>query len=264
MADGDGLGAMFLAAFSSNIELSFCWKAKHRCGVLCLTLSLILIANFAIAADDPAVSGKQRHEAGAPTTPIAFDVPAQPLASALETYGSLSGLQVVYESSLARGRLSTVVKGTFTPEVALRMLLAGTGLLPRYMAADGFVLVPDPAASDTSQNTLSPLAETEYYGRIQAGLRQVFCNDERARLGGYRVAISLWIGGSGAVRRSALLDSTGNTALDATLDQAIRDMNIGEAPPAGFTQPIIMIITPDVMRDCLAAQIGVRKAKVEP
>jgi hypothetical protein len=41
-------------------------------------------------------------------------------------------------------------------------------------------------------------------------------------------------------------------------------MNIGEAPPTGFTQPIIMIVTPDVMRDCLAAQIGVRKVKAEP
>jgi hypothetical protein len=255
---------MFLAAFSSNIELSFCWKAKPICGALCLTLSLILIANFAIAASDPAISAKQRDEAGEPMAPIAFDVPAQPLASALETYGSLSGLQVVYESSLARGRLSTVVKGTFTPEVALRMLLAGTGLSPRYMAADGFVLVPDPAARDTPQSTLSPLAENEYYGRIQAGLRQVFCTDERARLGGYRIAMSLWIGGSGAVRRSALLDSTGNIALDATLDQAIRNMNIGESPPTGFTQPIIMIITPDVMRDCVTAQIGARKVRAEP
>jgi TonB family protein len=253
-----------LTAFRSNIELYFCRKAKHICGALCLTLSLTLIANFAIAANDPAISAEQRDEAGEPMAPIAFDVPAQPLASALETYGSISGLQVVYESGLARGRLSTMVKGTFTPVVALRMLLAGTGLSPRYMAADGFVLIPDPAARNTLQSTLSPLAETEYYGRIQAGLRQVFCTDERARLGGYRIAVSLWIGSSGTVRRSALLDSTGNTALDATLDQAIRDMNIGEAPPTGFTQPIIMIVTPDVMRDCLAAQIGVRKVKAEP
>ncbi len=223
-----------------------------------------MIVDFAIAANDPAITAKQRDEASEPMAPIAFDVPAQPLASALETYGSISGLQVVYESGLARGRLSTVVKGTFTPEVALRMLLAGTGLSPRYMAADGFVLIPNPSARNTPQSTLSSLAETEYFGRIQDGLRQVFCTDERARLGGYRVAVSLWIGASGAVRRSALLDSTGNTALDATLDQAIRNMNIGESPPTGFAQPIIMIVTPDVMRDCLAAQIGARNVKAEP
>lgn len=255
---------MFLAAFGSNIELSFCRKAKHICKTFCLTLSLTLIANFAIAANDPAITAKQRDEAGEPMAPMAFDVPAQPLASALELYGSISGLQVVYESSLARGRLSALVKGTFAPEVALRILLSGTGLSPRYMAADGFVLVPDPKAKETPQSTLSPFAETEYYGRIQAGLRQVFCTDERARLGGYRVAVSLWIGGSGAVRRFALLDSTGNAALDATLDEAIRNMNIGEAPPIGFTQPITMIITPDVMRDCLAAQIGGRKVRAQP
>jgi hypothetical protein len=254
----------FLGAFNGNAELSSCWKARHPCGALCLALSLTLIANSAIAANDIGIPAKQRNDVSEAGAPIAFDVPSQPLVSALETYGSLSGLQVVYESILARGRRSTAVKGTFTPEVALRMLLVGTGLSPRYMAADGFVLIPDSAAKATLQSTLSPRAEAEYYGRIQSGLRQVFCTDERARLGGYRVAIGLWIGDSGAVRRSALLDSTGNTALDTTLDHAIRNMNIGEAPPAGFTQPIVMIITPDVMRDCLAAQIGVRKVKAEP
>jgi TonB family protein len=137
------------------------------------------------------------------------------------------------------------------------MLLNGTGLLPRYMAADGFVLVPDPAKSAQQSlvvNTAPLSVVTQYYGRIQAGLRQTFCADRRARSGGYRVAVGLWIGSSGAVTRSALLDTTGDPDLDETLDRAIGEMNVGEPPPAGFAQPVVMVITPDVTRDCLAAK----------
>jgi TonB family protein len=195
---------------------------------------------------------------------MAFDVPAQPLVSALETYGAISGWQVVYDSALVKGRRSTEVKGAFTPEFALRTILTGTGLSPRYMAADGFVLVPDPIIKGADINTAAPSAVTRYYGNIQAGLRQIFCADGRARSGGYRVALGLWISSSGAVSHSSLLDSTGDSDLDATLDRAVRNMNIGEPPPPGFAQPVVMVIRPDVMRDCLAAQYEVQRTRTEP
>jgi hypothetical protein len=105
---------------------------------------------------------------------------------------------------------------------------------------------------------------TQYYGRIQAGLRQAFCADRRTRFGGYRVAIGLWIGASGAVARSALLDTTGDSDLDATLGRAMGEINIGEPPPAGFAQPVVMVITSDVMRDCQAMQSGAPQLTVKP
>jgi hypothetical protein len=169
-------------------------------------------------------------------------------------YGAISGFQVVYDAGLAKGRQSADLKGAFTPEIALRRLLVGTGLSPRYMAADGFVLVPDPVIT-AEVNTASQRAVTMYYGYIQAGLRQTFCADQRARTGGYRIALGLWIGSSGVVTRSALLDTTGDRDLDAALDGAMRGKNIGEPPPVGFAQPVVMMVTPDVMRDCHATQV---------
>jgi hypothetical protein len=199
---------------------------------------------------------------------VTFDLRAQPLVSALEAYGAVSGLQVVYEADLARGRQSAEVKGTFSSEVALRMLLVGTGLSPRYMAADGFVLVPDPSAKRSRQslpvNTAPRPVVTQYYGRIQAGLRQTFCADRRFRSAAYRVAVGLWIDAGGRVTRSALLDTTGDPDLDATFDRAMGDMNIGEPPPAGFAQPVVMVITPDAMRDCLATQGGAQQITGKP
>lgn len=229
----------------------------------CLMLGLALIATSSIASDEQ-MSAESRDEASVSSDLKSFDVPAQPLISALETYGAISGWQVVYDAALVTGRQSTAVKGTFTPEIALRKLLAGTDLSPRYMAADGFVLVPEAAPRGDGVNTAPRDAVLSYYGRIQAGFRQTFCTDRGVRLGGYRAAVSLWISPSGVVSRAALLDSTGDTDLDAVLNRGVSRMNIGESPPAGFAQPVIMVITPDVVRDCLTGQQGAQRPGAGP
>lgn len=252
------------SAVSNSIGCSSRKSVRRVCCAGCLIVGLTVIVTCSIAAAEPTSVQEERHREVAPPNTFTFDVPSQPLASALEAYGAISGWQVVYDSALAKGRKSVEVKGDFTPEVALRRLLAGTGLSPRYMAADGFVLVPDPIAKNSDINTASPGAVTRYYGRIQAGLRQTVCADMRARSGGYRAAVGLWIDASGAVSRSALLDSTGDSGLDVTLERAVRNMNIGEPPPAGFAQPTVMVITSDVIRDCLAAQHNVLRQKAEP
>jgi hypothetical protein len=133
-----------LAASSRNIGLPFCWNAGDVCRAFCLTLGLILIGNSAIAANDPAITSEQRDGKVEPSGLMTFDLPAQPLISALETYGAVSGLQVVYESALANGSVCGSERRVYT-RGALRMLLAGTGLSPRYMAADGGRSGPWPA-----------------------------------------------------------------------------------------------------------------------
>jgi hypothetical protein len=72
------------------------------------------------------------------------------LVSALESYDSASAWQVIYDADLATGRRPAGVKGAFAPDIALRMLFAGTGLTPQYMAADG-VMVRDPTATAARQ-----------------------------------------------------------------------------------------------------------------
>jgi TonB family protein len=186
---------------------------------------------------------------------IAFDLPAQPLTSALEAYSAVSGADVIYNGNLARGLRSSSVKGRFTLESALEELLVGTGLSPRYMAADAFMLIPstpDPGLT----NTAPPGAVGTYYGRIQAGLRQAFCANSRTHPGDYRVAVSFWIGPSGSVSRVELLGSTGDSKLDATIDQTVHRMSVGAPPPHGFAQPITLVVAPQAAAtggDCPAA-----------
>lgn len=196
------------------------------------------------------VIAEPRTVTAAANEPVVFDLPAQELASAIEAYSIASGWQVIYDAGLATGRQSAPVKGRFAPTVGLRMLLAGTGLISERMAADGVMLVPDSGVRvrDAPFEPAPPVRD--YYGRIQAGLKRAFCADEHIRSGGYRIPIGFWIGPSGAVTRAAPLGSTGQAEVDAAFDRSVRRLSFGAPPPAGFEQPVVILVTPDLLRQC--------------
>jgi TonB family protein len=232
-----GKGKRFLSGRYDRSKTWFGGTARLTCHALCVALSVTLCTDLSVAASDQ----------------ITFDIPAQSLASALETYSVATSREVLYNGKLAIGRQSTSVKGVFTPEVALQLLLEGTGVSSRYMADDAFVLVPNDTDGlpNSSASVASPVI-AGYYGRIQASLKRAFCAKSRTRPGGYRVAVSFWIGSFGTVSRTELLGSTGDPDLDSAVDQTIRGLTIG-APPAGFSQPVTLIVTPEELgmtKDC--------------
>jgi len=57
-----------------------------------------------------------------------FDIPPQPLSSALPLFGQQSGRQISADAALIRGIATPGVRGTMSVEEALGRLLAGTGL----------------------------------------------------------------------------------------------------------------------------------------
>ncbi|MES2033277.1 MAG: type IV secretory system conjugative DNA transfer family protein [Pseudomonadota bacterium] len=67
--------------------------------------------------------------AGHAATPIAFDIPAGPLAAALETYAAQSRQQLLYSPDLVSGRTVAAIQGRRDPEAVLQQLLAGTGIV---------------------------------------------------------------------------------------------------------------------------------------
>lgn len=76
-----------------------------------------------------------------------FDIPAQPLSSALKAFGRQSGLQVSLPAAVARGAHSAAVSGTLTTEAAVSRLLGGTGL--SYRISNGVVVVGDQPSAAT-------------------------------------------------------------------------------------------------------------------
>lgn len=59
---------------------------------------------------------------------VRFDIPAQPLASAISAFMRASDWDVGFTSSAVAGKRSTAVSGSMSPAQALNALLAGTGI----------------------------------------------------------------------------------------------------------------------------------------
>jgi hypothetical protein len=186
---------------------------------------------------------------------INFDIPAQPLPSALERYGDATGREVLYESGTASDRRSAPVKGRLTPEAALHALLDGTGLAARFMADGTFVLVPLPAAG--RQDHAAPLpVQQRYYARIQSRLREALCAKTEVRPGSYRLVALFWIGSAGTVSRYERLGSTGQSLRDRDVDLTLTQLAIGEPPPTGFEQPVLIMIVPERPGVTLGCETG--------
>jgi iron complex outermembrane receptor protein len=89
-----------------------------------------------------------------------FDIPPQPLNSALLAFGKQSGRQLLYGSEMTEGLKTGGLKGEYPPEIALDRLLAGTPLT--YSVTPGGTVTlaraekPAPAV-DRQEVQLSPI-----------------------------------------------------------------------------------------------------------
>jgi TonB C terminal len=234
--------------------------------VLRLAAGAVILAGAAVAVRAPAIAADAADTQTAPAAraPVAFDIPPQPLSSALEAYSETSGVQVLYDSRLASGRRSAGVEGVLVPELALKSLLAGTDLVVRYTAANDVVLLPASAESAVSGSVASPvdapvlaldtlhvdgstrLGEAPdyraYAGIVQADIQAFLRRRDDTRSGSYNIGLRLWLDQSGAVRRSEVFRSTGNEHRDAAIARALRDVTISKPPPQQMPQPVSVMI----------------------
>jgi hypothetical protein len=190
---------------------------------------------------------------------IQFNIPAQPLREALFAYTKATGLGVLIDDDMTSGRRSAMVQGSLPPELALKALLAGTGLDYQYIATAAFTLVPAPVVPERDASR-----DESYFRSIQSIVKSTLCSRSLTLPGGYRVVVQLWINMSGVVLRSALLASTGNAVRDRMLSQMLDGLPLGVAPPAGLPQPVTLIIlprAPDVTQDCGPSDYGVTRVR---
>ena len=89
---------------------------------------------------------------------IRFDIPAQPLETALAAFGEQSGLQVSADAALTASQKAKSVQGEFTPADALQALLEGTGLSYRFLRDNTVMLVEEP--NQSSEITLGTIIVT--------------------------------------------------------------------------------------------------------
>ncbi|WP_029615708.1 TonB-dependent siderophore receptor [Pseudomonas putida] len=89
-------------------------------------LALVIRRSLRLAA--PMAVGLAGLPAIAQAQQVQFNVPAQPLASALLAFGSQSNLQVLYSPQDVEGKRSSALTGAMEPAAALSRLLQGTGV----------------------------------------------------------------------------------------------------------------------------------------
>jgi hypothetical protein len=214
---------------------------RRLCFRITITIwaSLIVAPISGFAASEVVVSGISASDQ------LAFDIPAQPLVSALESYSSMTGIETLYDSAAARGRRSTAVQGKFTAVDALRMMLVGTSLSARSIAQDAVTVeiqqTPTHAAMD---QTPDKNEHQLYFGLIQAGLERAFCKDSQLRPGGYRAVVKFTIAADGQIRQPSVVGTTGSEDRDRMILRTLENVSLGGSPPADLQQPIMMIILP--------------------
>lgn len=99
-----------------------------------------------------------------------FAISAQPLSTAIRTFIRQTGWQISYSSTLADGKTSTAVVGSYTPSQALQQLLTGTGVDVRLSGANSAALVdPGTTSAGTGANSSLVLDPITIFGMGKTG-----------------------------------------------------------------------------------------------
>ena len=185
-----------------------------------------------------------------------FAIPAQPLATALQAYGQVAGVQLLYESKSAEGRWSTAIEGLFSSREALTRLLAGTDIKMQYSRPGAVTLMLDRSGdidsgvprfgADLSLGTLhvqgggqgSSASVDEYSASVQSDVHKALRKNPRTRDGNYRVVVSLWINNERVVEQVDVTATSGDPARDSALIATLRGLTMTRPQPQGAPQPV--------------------------
>ncbi len=175
-----------------------------------------------------------------------FDIPALALGDALRRYAAVTRQPALFRSEILAELTSTPVRGLYTPDTALRLLLDGTGLVAekvRTGSAVTLALRPAPAPATAPRAAgLGNLAG--YPSLVQARVWEALCGNARTRPGTYRSLLRFEVDEAGQLRRPRLLGLTGDAARDAEMLEVLQSVHLAHAPPPDMAQPLTLLILP--------------------
>jgi hypothetical protein len=224
-------------------------------------LSAIILVAFAFLLLNGIPKGWGEETAPGHFGPIAFDIPSQPLDEALQAYSRKSGVEVLYESSIARAVRSSAVKGAYTRQTALERLLEGTDLEVQYTRSDAVTIAAPYTQADVPP--LTPLGDADlmldtlrvstgnrpsqrdlqdFSQSVQADIEKALRQNERTKSGNYRASVKLWIDPKRIVNRAELAQSTGDSERDASIASTLSGLVLRRQPPDNAPQPLRVVI----------------------
>jgi hypothetical protein len=228
-------------AFQRFIGLAF--------GSTLLLMSFSAPASMTYQAVSPADEQADQAETGA----IVFDIPPQPLLTALRAYTEVTGQAVLVDNTLTAGRNSPGVSGSYDKVEALNRLLAGTGLIASYSTDQAFTLKlaesgesGSAVVRERSEATVGGGIEAvtqRYAGQIQRPIEAALCQSALTRPGNYRLALQIWVEPSGKVGQIKLLTPMEGVQRDDEVRQTLNKLVL-DPPPASMPQPITLLLLP--------------------
>ena len=194
-----------------------------------------------------------------------YDIPAQPLASALRAFGRQSGLQVSLPAAAARGANSAAVSGTLSADRALSQLLSGTGL--SYRISNGVVVVgeqssavDDAPATDGSTvigeiNVTGTRAETGV-SSVNIGAEQLEARNPSSIADVFRDQAGVSVGSSIPTSQKVYVNGLEETTLAVTIDGSRQNNRV-------FHHSATNLIDPSLLK-AVDVDAGIAPADVGP
>lgn len=199
-----------------------------------------------------------------------YDIAAQPLASALAEFATVSGVNIIYPQSLARGRRSTGISGVHTAPVALQAILRDTGLSVRFTGPSAAVIflpgapaasAPAGGAAATGLPALqldmaevrAPLiigtrdrtGHNRYAMAVLEEIRTVLRDEGGYQGRTYRIDLALAISVEGRIGDVALVRPSGSRAWDDHVVRTLRGRLLSAPPPTDLRGSIRFAVETD-------------------
>lgn len=114
---------------------------------------------------------------------LSFNIPAQPLANALDAFSAQSGYQVIYNASEVSGQSSATLQGTFSVADAIRTLAGTSHVQLSQPNASSFVItLPVSAGNSVQLDTLSISGKAPGSTTEGTGLYTTYSSSSSTRL----------------------------------------------------------------------------------
>lgn len=192
-----------------------------------------------------------------------YDMAAQPLRAALQQFSAVSRFDILYKDTVIEGRRASAVRGHYTPQAAMRVLLDGTGLEARFTGERSVLIVlPEALPRETEAPTSEPLPDEaphlmldmlevraspilagedrlfHTYGRYLAAKVDAALRPEFGRkTGRFVLMLHLWVTPSGDVKTAELVSGSDDAVRDRAIIARAEALRF-DAPPAGLPQPV--------------------------
>ncbi|MBK5437049.1 secretin and TonB N-terminal domain-containing protein [Pseudomonas sp. TH32] len=180
---------------------------------------------------------------------VILDLPAQTLDSALQAFSHATGMAVLVDRELTRGRRSIGVHGRYSAQQALSLLLTGSGLMARYARSDAFTLqvpeVSQPAATRGRKAANAARINNSYATALQQAIERSLCRSPLTRPGSFRALVQVWVNGDGVIEHSRLVSSTGDLQRDEALVLGLGSTRVERPAPSSLRLPVTLLLMPD-------------------